>query len=100
MLSGTQYLQKKSSLWTVLDKRLLLFNEMLERFFPGMQINLLYFSEGTGGYCFVEKPFAGRWHVLRGKSWTIYSANTCLKPRSSAHNGQFATLLDFSFCDN
>lgn len=38
---------------------LLFFNEAPERFFPGTQIDVLWFPEGAGGDRFVEKIFKG-----------------------------------------
>jgi ATP-dependent DNA helicase RecG len=38
---------------------LLFFNETPERFFPGMQIDVVWFPEGAGGDCFNEKIFKG-----------------------------------------
>ena len=38
---------------------LLFFNETPERFFPGTQIDVLWFPEGAGGDRFVEKTFKG-----------------------------------------
>ena len=38
---------------------LLFFNEAPERFFPGTQIDVLWFPEGAGGDRFVEKTFKG-----------------------------------------
>lgn len=38
---------------------LLFFNEAPERFFPGTQIDVLWFPEGAGGDRFVEKSFKG-----------------------------------------
>lgn len=38
---------------------LLFFNEAPDRFFPGTQIDVLWFPEGAGGDRFVEKVFKG-----------------------------------------
>jgi ATP-dependent DNA helicase RecG len=38
---------------------MLFFNEVPERFFPGTQIDVLWFPEGAGGDRFVEKTFKG-----------------------------------------
>lgn len=38
---------------------LLFFNEKPERFFPGTQIDVIWFPEGSGGDRFVEKTFKG-----------------------------------------
>lgn len=43
---------------------LMFFNHEPHRFFPGMQIDVVWFPDGPGGDTFTEKAFAGPLHVM------------------------------------
>lgn len=62
---------------------LLFFNETPERFFPGVQIDVVWFPEGAGGDRFEEKIFKGPLARMTREALSYIQRTTCARRSSS-----------------